>query len=318
MVRIRGVGDLFQENQAEDDVFVLGRVHVVPQLVGSEPQLGLEAEVCGGVLPGRFLFRSQLMLYPIPVHRAIGFAAGMQLTAFVGVSSGMSTCRTEDTLCGILSVPELPERCQTPHVAVNSPQVDDVSSDSADDAELMRRAGRGDLGAFEEIVCRHQHAVIGTAAKMLGDSHAAEDVAQMVFLRAWKSAPRYQPTAKFSTWLMTITRNLVFNETRRRGRAKSSSLSGPSSDGDGPCHEIADAGQRPAGDEVANAELARAIDAAIASLPEKARMAVVLRRYQELPYEEIAEVLGVSISAVKSLLFRARTELREKLAAFFP
>ena len=77
------------------------------------------------------------------------------------------------------------------------------------DEELMLRAGRGDAEAFGELVRRHQGAVHGTLVRMLGTAEGAEDLAQEVFLRAWKSAPRYRPDAKFTTWLLTIARNLV-------------------------------------------------------------------------------------------------------------
>src|ERR1043166_6745303 len=87
-----------------------------------------------------------------------------------------------------------------------------------DDAALMAKAAHGDVAAFEEIVERHQALVIGTVGRMLGNNSDVEDVAQQVFIRVWKSAPRYRPAAKFTTWLLTITRNLVFNEARRRKR----------------------------------------------------------------------------------------------------
>ncbi|MGH8047718.1 MAG: RNA polymerase sigma factor, partial [Chthoniobacterales bacterium] len=80
----------------------------------------------------------------------------------------------------------------------------------------MMRVRGGDAGAFATLVERHQHRVIGTIARMLGSPDEAEDLAQQVFVRVWKSAARWEPSAKFTTWLLTITRNLVFNEVRRR------------------------------------------------------------------------------------------------------
>src|SRR5210317_555488 len=86
------------------------------------------------------------------------------------------------------------------------------------DVALMLQVKEGDMEAFETLVEIHQSAVIGTVAKMLGGASEAEDIAQQVFIRVWKSAGRYKPQAKFTTWLFTITRNLVFNESRRRKR----------------------------------------------------------------------------------------------------
>ena len=88
------------------------------------------------------------------------------------------------------------------------------------DFTLMERIGAGDHEAFRQLVVRHQNAVIGTVAKMLGNPSEAEDIAQQVFLRIWRHAKRYRPDAKFTTYLYTITRNLVFNETRRKSRKK--------------------------------------------------------------------------------------------------
>ena len=187
--------------------------------------------------------------------------------------------------------------------------------EEASDISLMLRSGQGDLAAFQILVERHQHAVVGTAAKMLGNPAEAEDIAQMVFLRAWKSAPRYQPDAKFTTWLMTITRNLVFNEGRRKKRARLEPLELPAESGQ-PIRQISDASQVPADKQAVQNEVQSAIDSAIASLPEKPRMALILRRYENMPYEEIARVLKLSVPSVKSLLFRARTQLKEQLAEY--
>jgi len=181
------------------------------------------------------------------------------------------------------------------------------------DFQLMERVGAGDHEAFRELVERHQVAVVGTVAKMLGNPSEAEDIAQQVFLRIWRNAKRYRPDAKFTTYLYTITRNLVFNETRRRSRKKEVSADELEENSN---HLIAASSDRQPDSELLQVELQRAVDAAIAGLPEVQRMAVVLRRYEQLSYEEIAEVLSLSVSAVKSLLFRARTTLRETLSGY--
>jgi RNA polymerase sigma-70 factor (ECF subfamily) len=185
--------------------------------------------------------------------------------------------------------------------------------EDAEDIRLMDLASGGDMAAFEQLVERHQRMVIGTVARMLGTNSDAEDIAQQVFVRVWKNVKRYEPRAKFTTWLLKITRNLVFNELRRRSRHPAV-----------PLQSETDEEERPLKDEQAVApdsalldhELQEAVDAAIAELPETQRMAVILRRYEELSYEEIAEALDQSVSAVKSLLFRARTELRESLKRY--
>jgi len=167
--------------------------------------------------------------------------------------------------------------------------------------------------AFEKLVEIHQNAVIGTVAKMLGGPNDAEDIAQQVFVRIWKSAHRYRPEAKFTTWMFTITRNLVFNEVRRRQRKPTVSVEEREEDS----HRVVEDRHtsRP-DDDVLQGELERAVDDAIHALPEKQRMAVVLRRYEEMPYEEIGRVLSLSVPAVKSLLFRARTQLKESLERY--
>lgn len=182
--------------------------------------------------------------------------------------------------------------------------------DSALDHALMQRVGRGDHAAFRELVERHQNAVVGTVTKMLGNRHDAEDISQQVFLRVWRNARHYRPDAKFTTYLFTITRNLVFNESRRRSRKKEISSEEREESSNQPIEENPD--RRPDA-ELLQAELQQAVDKAIATLPESQRMAVILRRYEQLSYEEIADVLKLSVSAVKSLLFRARTSLREAL-----
>ncbi|MFT3991300.1 MAG: sigma-70 family RNA polymerase sigma factor [Luteolibacter sp.] len=185
--------------------------------------------------------------------------------------------------------------------------------EATQDHALMERIGAGDHRAFKILVERHQNAVIGTVAKMLGNASEAEDIAQQAFLRVWRHARRYRPDAKFTTYLFTITRNLVFNETRRRNRKKE--VSADEREENSNLQAEASPDLQP-DSELLQAELQKAVDAAISALPETQRMAVVLRRYENMPYEEIAEVLGLSVSAVKSLLFRARTTLREALSSY--
>lgn len=177
------------------------------------------------------------------------------------------------------------------------------------DHDLMAAVAAGDQQAFRRFVERHQNLVIGTVARMIGTADA-EDIAQQVFLNVWKSAPRWRPEAKVTSWLMTITKRLVFNETRRRSRTR---IVSRQPEEESP--EFPDA--KPSPDRVVlEREMHAAIEAAMESLPERERMVVVLRRYEAMPYEEIAVVLGTSIPTVKSLLFRARNTLREKLAPY--
>ena len=189
----------------------------------------------------------------------------------------------------------------------------DESSDE-ESVRLMLRVKEGDARAFEQLVEMHQRAVIGTVARMLNSIDDAHDVAQQVFIRIWRSAPRYEPTAKFTTWMYTITRNLVFNELRKRNRRKEVPME-PENEDETPKQYAALTSPSP--DVISQqAELETALDHAIAQLPEKQRLAVVMRRYEDVPYEQICDVLGMSLPAVKSLLFRARTELRKHLAAY--
>ena len=183
-----------------------------------------------------------------------------------------------------------------------------------EDLALMARVARGDEDAFAKIVKKHQHAVLGTVAKMTNQSPDTEDIAQQVFIRLWKSAERYKPTAKFTTFLFTITKNLVFNATRNKSGKNEYSFDAL----EGKWRQsIEDKRSDSRPDKlIEQTELRQIIDEAISSLPEKQRLAVVLRRYEKMPYEEIAETLGISIPAVKSQLFRARTALRELLGRY--
>ena len=190
------------------------------------------------------------------------------------------------------------------------PEAPARSEDDAEDVRLMRLVADGDTTAFEQLVERHQALVAGTVARMLSSNSDVEDIAQQVFIRVWKSAGRYVARAKFTTWLLKITRNLVFNEMRRAKRHPRVPVQIEPESEEMPLKDEATATPDAT---LLQAELQRAIETAITLLPETQRMALVLRRYDELSYEEISDVLDLSVPAVKSLLFRARTELRERL-----
>ena len=192
----------------------------------------------------------------------------------------------------------------------NDPGNPGRSDEDAEDVRLMKLVSHGDTSAFETLVERHQSLVGGTVAHMLGSNSDVEDIAQQVFIRVWKSARRYVPRAKFTTWLLKIARNLVFNELRR---SKRHALVPLQTDPGGEEFPLKDEKNPPPDASLLETELQQAIEDAIMQLPESQRMALILRRYEQLSYEEIAEILDLSVPAVKSVLFRARTELRSRL-----
>jgi len=187
------------------------------------------------------------------------------------------------------------------------------SDEDAEDVRLMQLVSQGDTRAFEELIERHQSLVAGTVARMLGSNSDVEDIAQQVFIRVWKSARRYVPRAKFTTWLLKITRNLVFNELRRSKRHALVPLQSEPGAEEFP---LKDEKNLPPDASLLEVELQQAIEDAIMQLPESQRIALILRRYEQLSYEQIAEILDLSVPAVKSILFRARTELRSRLSRY--
>lgn len=196
------------------------------------------------------------------------------------------------------------------------PSENENENENERDVELMLRVKQGGEPAheaFQTLIEIHQNAVIGTVAKMLGNASEAEDIAQQAFIRLWKYAPRYEVRAKFTTFLYTITRNLVFNETKRKQRKKEHSLEEQEENS---FQQLRGKATSCPDQEILQAELKNEVDKAISHLPEKQRMAVILRRYENMPYDEIADVLEISISAVKSHLFRARISLRESLSHY--
>ncbi len=185
------------------------------------------------------------------------------------------------------------------------------------DVVLMLRVKRGDRVAFAELVEKYKQPVMNLVYRTLRDETEAEDLAQVVFLQVYKSAKRYESRAKFSTWLFTIARNLCLNEIRRRSRHPADSLEEAHAEHeDQPRQQFEDTKNIPPPDKLLHGELAQKIEEALAGLPENQRTAILLCRQEELSYEEIAEVLGCSLSATKSLIHRGRETLKEKLKPY--
>ena len=185
------------------------------------------------------------------------------------------------------------------------------------DAALMLLVREGDRNAFEALVEKYKQPVMNLVYRTLPDATEAEDLAQHVFLQVYKSAHRYEVSAKFSTWIFTIARNLCLNEIRRRSRHPADSLDEPSSENeDQPMRQIEDARTFSPPDALLQDELERMVELALAQLPEKQRTALLLCRQQELSYEEMADVLGCSLSATKSLIHRARETLKQQLKPY--
>jgi len=185
------------------------------------------------------------------------------------------------------------------------------------DALLMLRVKRGDRAAFAELVEKYKQPVMNLVYRTLRDEAEAEDLAQNVFLQVYKSAKRYESRAKFSTWLFTIARNLCLNELRRRSRHPADSLEETHSEHeDQPRQQFEDKTNIAPPEELLHGELAQKIEEALAGLPETQRTAILLCRQEELSYEEIAKILGCSLSATKSLIHRGRETLKQKLKPY--
>lgn len=193
----------------------------------------------------------------------------------------------------------------------------DASAAHDTDAALMLRVKRGDMMAFEELVVRYKRPVINFVYRMLPDGAEAEDLAQTVFVQVFKSARRYKPSARFSTWLFTIARNLCLNEIRRRTRHPAQSWEALHEEQGDTLEPLIQGARRTlVTDATLRAELEVKVGAALADLPENQRAAMLLYTYEDLSYDDIAGVLGCTLSATKSLIHRARETLRARLKPY--
>jgi RNA polymerase sigma-70 factor, ECF subfamily len=174
------------------------------------------------------------------------------------------------------------------------------------DLALIEDTGRGNPGAFEALVGRYQGPLVNFIARLIRDRYLAEDLTQEVFLRVYRAAPRFQARAKVSTWIFQIAYNLALTEigrSRRQQRLREAlSL------------EREQTAKEPYTGPAAHWEAEEEVVVALALLPENQKAALLLRTHEGLSYREIADILGVSVSGVESLLFRARTTLKRDLA----
>jgi RNA polymerase sigma-70 factor (ECF subfamily) len=183
---------------------------------------------------------------------------------------------------------------------------------AASSEDLMAKIAEGDENAFEILVRRHQTSMLNLIYRFIGDRAQAKDFSQEVFIRVWKAAKTYEPKAKFTTWIYRISANLCLNELKSAERKWSQFRSPGSEDHDKGIEARSDDSPSPE-DLLLAEERSHQIADALQSLPANQRMALILKRYDDLSYHEIAQILGLSVSAVESLLVRAKRNLQEKL-----
>ena len=189
--------------------------------------------------------------------------------------------------------------------------------DSQTDADIMLRVKTGDQSAFEYLVQKYRRPMVSFMYRMARNSAAAEDLAQEVFLRVYRSRETYEASAKFTTWLYRIATNLAVNHARdsRHERPEVQvSVDEPDED-TGTTLELPDASLN-AEQQMVRRERMLAIRRKVEALPEQQRLAVIMHKYQQMDYKQIADVLKKSESATKSLLFRAYETLRDQLKEF--
>ena len=189
------------------------------------------------------------------------------------------------------------------------------------DVRLMLQIRDDTPGAFEVMVSRYQDRLVGVLYHIVGNLEEAEDLSQDVFLRIYKARKGYRPKAKFSTWLFTIANNLAMNHARSKGRKPTVNAGGSAADRDDSTASASLAQTLPSREGTASAqmrkvELSEVVREALGVLNEDQKMAVLLNKFEEMGYAEIGAVMNRSPAAVKSLLARARNELREQLEPY--
>ncbi len=182
------------------------------------------------------------------------------------------------------------------------------------DEDLMLECRKGDMSAFELLVRRYQDALVNYIFYNINDFHRAEDLAQETFLRVLKSASRYEPKSSFKSWLYTIATNLSRNEIRNRVRRKTYYLEDMVEENEDIHHSEYMIDTRFQPDILyEKKERQQLVKKTLKQLPENQRLALTLVTYQELSYEEVSDILNCSVGAVKSLIHRARRNMKKLL-----
>jgi RNA polymerase sigma-70 factor (ECF subfamily) len=232
-----------------------------------------------------------------------------QLSAQVGVNSNVSSFAMDR---GVLAATSI----GTPPKAEADPPLSG-SAEGLTDAEVMLRVKAGDESAFDYLVQKYRRAMVHFMYRTSRNGEAAEDLAQEVFLRVYRSRTSYEASAKFTTWLYRIATNLAVNHARdtRHERPENTLSLDETKKDTGTTMELAD-GSPTAEEALVRRERLAGIREKVQSLPERQRIAVIMHKYQQMDYRQIADVMKLSESATKSLLFRAYETLREQLKEF--
>jgi RNA polymerase sigma-70 factor (ECF subfamily) len=231
-----------------------------------------------------------------------------QLSAPNGVRTDVSSVAMDRGLLNLRGA-----RPPAPAAVANSA----VSSDAVSDVDVMLRVKTGDESAFAYLVQKYRRPMIGFMYRLCRNPSNAEELAQEVFLRVYRSRTSYEPTAKFTTWLYRIATNLAVNYARdmRHERPENTVRLDEPDRETGTTPDLAD-DSLTAEEQILKRERLAAIRGRVNALPERQRVAVIMHKYQQMDYREIAGVLKLSESATKSLLFRAYETLREQLKEF--
>ena len=251
-------------------------------------------------MPGKFPpFEPPLPASAAGTSETSGDSDPAQLSSHAGVHSDVSSVAIDR---GLLSMASM---------------VPPGGSEGLTDADVMLRVKAGDESAFDYLVQKYRRPMVNFMYRMAHNAAAAEDLAQEVFLRVYRSRANYEASAKFTTWLYRIATNLAANharDTRHERPENMVSLDEPDED-TGTTMDVADS-KLSVEENLLRRERLAAIRTTVQNLPERQRIAVIMHKYQQMDYKQIAEVLKLSESATKSLLFRAYETLRQQLKSF--